>query len=352
MKTADVGKSGKQFSAGPPQGKLAPSGGSESNEVDESGGDVPAGPSQGKLAPSGGSALREAKSVGVTFVGVGNMGGAMAANLLARGWRVEVCDIDPFKVEKLKPFGALAVDLPAQAAINSIAYVICVVDAAQTETVLFGEGGLAALLQAGHVVMLCPTMAPEAVESFARRLLEIGVHTVDAPMSGGPARAKEGSMSLMVACDNAVFERVSGLLRALAGKVFNISEKPGDAARTKLVNNLLAGINLVGAAEALALADRLGLDLTKTLDVIEQSSGQSWIGSDRMRRALAGDFAPRAHVTLLEKDTRLALACARAAGFEGPLGEQASSVFAQASAAGLAGLDDAAIFTYLSRVNR
>ena len=155
-------------------------------------------------------------------------------------------------------------------------------------------------------------------------------------------------MSLMVACDNAVFERLSGLLQTLASKVFKISEKPGDAARTKLVNNLLAGINLVGAAEALALAGRLGLDLTKTLDVIEQSSGQSWIGSDRMRRALADDFAPRAHVTLLEKDTRLALDCARAAGFDGPLGKHASSVFAQASAAGLAALDDAAIFTYLS----
>jgi L-threonate 2-dehydrogenase len=284
----------------------------------------------------------------VTVIGVGNMGGAMAANLLNRGWSVEVGDIDPSKVADLKPFGALAIDLPALAAINSIAYIVCVVDAAQTETVLFGEGGLAAMLQPGQVVMLCPTMAPDDVESCARRLLEIGVHTVDAPMSGGPARARDGTMSLMVACDNAVFTQLSGLFNALASQLFRISDKPGDAARTKLVNNLLAGINLVGASEALALAGRLGLDLAKTLDVIEQSSGQSWIGSDRMRRALSGDFAPRAHVTLLEKDTRLALECARAAGFEGPLGPQASSVFAKASTSGLAGLDDAAIFTYLN----
>ena len=284
----------------------------------------------------------------VTVIGVGNMGGAMAANLLARGWHVEVCDINPLKVAGLKPFGALVLDLPAQAAMNSIAYLICVVDAVQTDAVLFGDGGLAGMLQPGQVVMLCPTMAPDDLENFAQRLATRGIHVVDAPMSGGPVRAREGSMSLMVACDNAVFERLSGLLQTLAGKVFKISEKPGDAARTKLVNNLLAGINLVGAAEALALAGRLGLDLTKTLDVIEQSSGQSWIGSDRMRRALADDFAPRAHVTLLEKDTRLALDCARAAGFDSPLGQHASSVFAQASAAGLAALDDAAIFTYLS----
>ena len=285
----------------------------------------------------------------VTVIGVGNMGGAMAANLLHRGWSVEVCDLDPLKVENLKSFGALALDLPAQAAMNSIAYVVCVIDATQTDVVLFGERGLAGMLQPGQVVVLCPTMAPGDVENFTRRLAERGVHVVDAPMSGGPVRAREGTMSLMVACDDAVYQRLSGLLQLLASKVFKISEKPGDAARTKLVNNLLAGINLVGAAEALALASRLGLDLAKTLDVIEQSSGQSWIGSDRMRRALADDFAPRAHVTLLEKDTRLALDCARAVGFDSSLGLQASSVFAQASAAGLAALDDAAIFTYLSR---
>ena len=285
----------------------------------------------------------------VTVIGVGNMGGAMAANLLNRGWSVEVCDLDLSKVENLKHFGALALDLPAQAAMNSIAYVVCVINAAQTDVVLFGERGLAGMLQPGQVVVLCPTMAPGDVENFTRRLAERGVHVVDAPMSGGPVRAREGTMSLMVACDDAVYQRLSGLLQLLASKVFKISEKPGDAARTKLVNNLLAGINLVGAAEALALASRLGLDLAKTLDVIEQSSGQSWIGSDRMRRALADDFAPRAHVTLLEKDTRLALDCARAVGFDSSLGLQASSVFAQASAAGLAALDDAAIFTYLSR---
>lgn len=155
-------------------------------------------------------------------------------------------------------------------------------------------------------------------------------------------------MSLMVACPAAVYEQQAALLQALSGKLFRISETPGDGARTKLVNNLLAGINLVGAAEVLALAGQMGLDLDKTLDVIEQSSGQSWIGSDRMRRALAGDYAPRAHVTLLEKDTRLAVEAARAAGFEGPLGARASQVFAEAHQAGLAGLDDAAIFRYLA----
>jgi len=285
----------------------------------------------------------------VTVIGVGNMGGGMAANLLARGWEVQVCDIDAAKVAAMVQLGATAMASPADAAAESQAFIVCVVDAAQTEEVLFGGQGLARMLRSGHAVMLCPTISPQDVESFAARLAERGVHTLDAPMSGGPARARDGSMSLMLACTQAVYDQQAGLLRDLSAKVFHISEKPGDGARTKLVNNLLAGINLVGAAEALALAGRLGLDLAKTLDVIEQSSGQSWIGSDRMRRAIAGDYAPRAHVTLLEKDTRLAVAAARAAGFEGPLGESASRVFAEAHQAGLAAEDDAALFKHLGK---
>ena len=287
----------------------------------------------------------------VTVIGVGNMGGGMAANLLAKGWDVQVCDIDAAKVTAMVQLGATAFTHPAGASADSQAFIVCVVDAAQTEAVLFGEQGLARMLRPGHAVMLCPTIAPQDVESFAARLAERAVHTLDAPMSGGPARARDGSMSLMLACPRAVREQQAGLLQALSAKVFHISEKPGDGARTKLVNNLLAGINLVGAAEALALAGRLGLDLATTLDVIEQSSGQSWIGSDRMRRAIDGDYAPRAHVTLLEKDTRLAVAAARAAGFDGPLGERASRVFAEAHQAGLAAEDDAALFKHLGHLD-
>lgn len=275
------------------------------------------------------------------------MGGAMAANLLSCGWPVSVCDIDPAKVADLQEKGAVALAVPVQAAPDSVAFVICVVDAAQTEDVLFGQRGLAGMLRPGHTVMLCPTISPQDVEGLASRLAALGVHTVDAPMSGGPARARDGSMSLMVACAEPVYQAQAALLQALSSKLFRISEKPGDGARTKLVNNLLAGINLVGAAEVLALAGRMGLDLGRTLDVIEQSSGQSWIGSDRMRRALVADYEPRAHVTLLEKDTRLAVAAAGAAGFEGPLGARASQIFADARQAGLGGLDDAAIFKYL-----
>jgi len=162
-------------------------------------------------------------------------------------------------------------------------------------------------------------------------------------MSGGPARARDGSMSLMVACADDVFDAHRRLLDTLGSRLFRVGSRPGDGARTKLVNNLLAGINLAGAAEAIALAQRLGLDPARTLDVIEQSSGQSWIGSDRMRRAIAGDFEPRAHLTLLHKDTRLALEAASGVGFAGLLGPVAHEAFDRAVEAGWAGLDDAAL---------
>ena len=284
----------------------------------------------------------------VAIVGVGNMGGAMAARLLELGWMVRVRDVDAARMQTLAANGATACSTPAQACAGAAALIVCVVDAAQAEEVLFGAGGAAAALAPGAAVLLCPTMAPEDVERLAARLAGQGLWPVDAPMSGGPARARDGSMSLMVACADEAFQAAAPLIAALSAKVFRVGRRCGDGARTKLVNNLLAGINLAGAAEALAMAQRLGLDLGRTLDVIEQSSGQSWIGSDRMRRAIAGDFEPRAHVTLLQKDTRLAVAAAQAAGFTGPLGPAARDVFERAARAGLGGLDDAALFTLLA----
>jgi putative dehydrogenase len=165
----------------------------------------------------------------VTVIGVGNMGGAMAANLLGQGWDVRVCDIDAAKAAALVQQGATAVVHPAAAFADSLAFIVCVVDAAQTEDVLFGEHGLARMLRPGHTVMLCPTIAPQDVESFAARLAERGVHTLDAPMSGGPVRARDGSMSLMLACTQAVYEQQAGLLQALSAKVFHISESPATA---------------------------------------------------------------------------------------------------------------------------
>ena len=279
----------------------------------------------------------------VGIVGVGNMGGAMAENLLAHGWPVHVCDIDVAKTQLLAQKGAVVHAHPADTASHVSLLIVCVVDGVQTQEVLFGLNGAAQHMQAGQTVMLCPTIAPEDVELCARTLAAMGICALDAPMSGGPARANSGTMSFMLAGPDAVFEQHRVLIATLSNQIFRISQQPGDGARTKLINNLLAGINLAGAAEVMALSERMGLNLSTTLSVIEQSSGQSWIGSDRMRRAIADDFEPRAHTTLLAKDTRLAVLAASKLGFKTPLGKMAAETFARALSHGLAAQDDASL---------
>ena len=285
----------------------------------------------------------------IAVVGIGNMGLAMALRLRDRGFAVAVRDIAPAREALAHAEGLAVCDSPAAAAEGARAAIVAVVDAAQTEEVLFGAQGLAAALPRGAAVLLCPTIAPHDTERFAARLAEAGLEAIDAPMSGGPLRAREGTMSLMVACAAPSFERQRDLIEALSGAVFRLGERPGDGARMKLVNNLLAGINLAGAAEVLALAERAGLDPALALDVIERSSGQSWIASDRMRRAIAGDLAPRAHTTLLNKDTHLALAMAQRLGLATPVGEHAAALFARACESGFAALDDASLFELLRR---
>jgi 3-hydroxyisobutyrate dehydrogenase-like beta-hydroxyacid dehydrogenase len=302
-----------------------------------------------------GANMNPSLSLAVAVVGAGNMGGGMLARLCALGWAVGVHDCDPQAQAQAVALGAVPFDSAMQAA-QSLAphgvLLLAVVDAAQTEAVLWGRGGQAEQngagphLQPGQAVMLCPTLGPDTVQLQAERLAQQGVACIDAPMSGGPVRARDGSMSLMVACSEAAWQQHQPLLKALSGQVFRVGTRPGDGARTKLVNNLLAAVNLVGAAEAMALAERLGLDPVATLSVVEASSGQSWIGSDRMRRALAGDFEPRAHLSLLAKDTGLALQAAESVAFEPALGRLARDVFAQAMAQGLQGQDDAVLLRW------
>lgn len=279
----------------------------------------------------------------IGVVGIGNMGLAMAQRLVDLGHALTVCDIDPTRAP-LVPQAAVAPSPAAMAHCELV--IVAVVDGAQT------RGVLQALAPApGATVMLCPTIAPEDTEACAALLAARGLGCIDAPMSGGPQRARDGTMSLMVACDDALFARWQPLLAQLASRLFRVGPRVGDGARTKLVNNLLAAVNLAGAAEAMALAGRLGLDAATTLAVIEQSSGQSWIGSDRLRRALAGDTTPRAHLSLLAKDSALALQAAAGAGVDRatlPVGDAATRHFAAAVAAGWAGEDDAALWRWIA----
>lgn len=285
----------------------------------------------------------------IGVVGIGLMGLGMALRLRERGHAVGVRDIDAAREALAQAEGAQVHASPAALARHCDLLIVAVVDEAQTREVLFGADGVVHGLAQGKAVMLCPTISPQVVESCAAALAEHGLACIDAPMSGGPLRARAGTMSLMVACAEPTRQRWLHVLQDLSSRLFHIGERPGDGARTKLVNNLLAAINLAGAAEALALAQTLGLDPAATLAVIEQSSGQSWIGSDRLQRALRGDPEVHAAMRLLAKDSALALAMAGAAGVQPALGAAAAGEFAAACDAGLAAQDDAALWAWLAR---
>jgi putative dehydrogenase len=202
------------------------------------------------------------------IVGVGAMGMGMARALLDRGFTVGVHDLVAAKEEEARSHGAFvardASDLAGQ---------VDVVDAIQTGQVL-------AAIAPGVPTIMCSTIAPADTERLAR-----GRALLDAPISGGPARARAGQLSMMLAGDDALFERCRAVIEAVAAKVFRISATPGDGSRMKVVNNMLAAANLAAGAEAMAMAMKLGLDAGLASKVVAASSGQSWIFDDRMPRA-------------------------------------------------------------------
>lgn len=288
------------------------------------------------------TAQAAAPTTKVGIVGIGAMGFAMATNLHGRGHAIRVRDIDPAATAAASARGIAVEDSAGAVAARSDLVAIVVVDAAQIDDVLFGAGGIVAS-GATPTVMICSTIGASDTERFHARLAPHGIALLDAPISGGPARAANGTMSMMLACDEVLRERFEPMLREMAGTLFYVGTKVGDGARTKLVNNLLAGINLVAGAEALALGAKLGLDKRALFEVIKASSGASWIVGDRMARALDGDYAPRARSVILTKDVGLAVQMADEAGIATPLGDEALRLFKATVAAGLGEFDDAAV---------
>ena len=303
----------------------------------------------------------------IGVIGIGAMGGAIARRLLDCGHRVVICDVDPMQTEALAAAGAIvatsAVDVADQvatqvatqrateqateAATEAGIIFIVVVDAAQTDDVLFGERGITASGRRGLTIVMCSTVGARYAAALRPRLFEHGIDLVDAPISGGPQRARDGTMSMMIGAAHPVYARVQSLLAVVASRRFHVGERAGDGSAMKIVNNMLAGINLAAAAEALALAEQLGMDLRIVRDVVNASSGGSWIFADRVPRMLDGDYAPaKAAARILAKDVGIALEEADAAGVPATIARAAHDVFTGAVAQGLGSLDDAAVIDY------
>ena len=276
------------------------------------------------------------------------MGGAVARRLLGLGHQVFVRDIRMEVVQELTRIGAVACESPAALATRCNVVIVLVVDAGQINEVLFGVNGAVERLGAGSAVLISSTIAPKDAESFAERLKGHDIHALDAPVSGGPANAEAGTMSMMVAADLQAREALRDVLPLLSSKIFHVSARPGDGARFKLLNNILAAVNLCAGAEVMALATKIGLDAERLLEVIGNSSGGSWVVQDRMSRALAGDFAPRAATRILAKDVSLFIDLAREEQCPARMGNQAHQVFKEAVANGLGEEDDAALLKLFS----
>ena len=217
---------------------------------------------------------------------------------------------------------------------------------------MFGDDGAASALAADSIVILSSTVAARYVAALASRLASSGIRLLDAPVSGGPQRAADGTMTIMVSGDPRTAAECDSLFAAIAGRRFVVGTRPGDAATFKILNNQLAAINLAAGAEAMALAIRAGIDLRLFLEVVTASSGASWIFADRMARALDGDYSPRAAMTLLTKDIGIAVDSAASVGFDAPLARAARVAFAAAVAAGYGHDDDAAMLKFYSDADR
>lgn len=281
------------------------------------------------------------KRVGV--VGLGAMGAGMAHSLVRAGLEVHVCDVRAEAVQKLAAAGAHGAASPAELAARVDAVLIVVVNAAQTEQVLFGEQGAAASLKPGSVVIACATVAPEFAEALGARLQAMGLRFIDAPISGGAAKAASGEMSVMAAGAPDAFTACGDLFDAICARLYRLGERPGQGSKVKMINQLLAGVHIAAAAEAMALGLRAGCDPDALYEVISNSAGSSWMFQNRVPHILKGDYTPLSAVNIFVKDLGIVLDYAKKSVFPLPLSAAAHQMFMQASAAGHGGEDDSAV---------
>jgi 3-hydroxyisobutyrate dehydrogenase len=285
--------------------------------------------------------VEQIKRVGV--IGLGAMGMGMAQSLLRAGLEVHAFDLRPEAVQQLVAAGAHAAASPAAMAPEVEAVLIVVVNAAQTEQVLFGPDGAAAHLKPGSVVIASATVSPEFAEALGARLQAMGLRFIDAPISGGAAKAAAGQMSVMAAGAPETFAVCARLFDAICAKLYRLGDQPGQGSKVKMINQLLAGVHIAAAAEAMALGLRAGCDPEALYEVISNSAGSSWMFQNRVPHILAGDYAPLSAVNIFVKDLGIVLDYAKKSVFPLPLSAAAHQMFMQASAAGHGQEDDAAV---------
>jgi L-threonate 2-dehydrogenase len=281
------------------------------------------------------------KNVGV--IGLGAMGMGVARSLLRAGFRTHACDVRREVLAAFAAEGGIACATPAELGAACDVVLTLVVNAQQTEGVLLGEGGAAGAMRAGAVVIASATVAPEFAESLAVRLAAMGIGMIDAPVSGGAAKAASGQMTVMAAGAPEHFAKVEEVFKAIAQKVYRLGDAPGAGSKVKMINQLLAGVHIAAAAEAMAMGIRAGADPAVLYEVISNSAGSSWMFQNRVPHILAGDYTPLSAVNIFVKDLGIVLDTAKKSAFPLPLTATAHQMFLTAAAAGRGGEDDSAV---------
>lgn len=281
-------------------------------------------------------------------IGLGSMGFGMAQSVLRAGHPTHGYDINEDTVQSFQAEGGL------QGALADIAptidiVVVAVLNAAQTQDVLFGEAGVVRLLRPGAVVLSCATVAPDFARAMAAQCGAADVHYLDAPISGGARKAAEGALSIMAAGTPDAFAIAKPALDAMATTVFNLGDTAGAGSAMKAVNQLLAGVHIAAMAEALTFGMTQGVTPDKFVEVISQCAGTSWMLENRAPHIVAGDYTPHSSIDIWPKDLGIVLDIARSAKFAAPLTAAALQQFLAASGSGLGHEDDAAVAKVYAR---
>jgi 3-hydroxyisobutyrate dehydrogenase len=285
----------------------------------------------------------------VGFIGLGNMGGPMALNLVKAGFQLVVHDIDPAKIERLTAKGAIKADSAAGVASVVDRTIVIVETTAQVESVVTGEHGIVKTAKPGHILVCMSTIDPLVAKRLGALLEGRGIAMLDAPVSGGTERAGTGELSIIAGGAKQTFDACRDLFRAMGKNLFHVGTL-GQGLAMKLVNNMLVQVNTVAVAEALVLGVKAGLDPQTIYDVVRVSTGTSHAFEGRVPKILKRDFAPGGTVDISFKDQELETQFAKQIGVPIFLANVSQQVYQMARAAGLNKEDGSAIVKVLERL--
>ena len=281
-------------------------------------------------------------------IGLGSMGYGMAQSCLRAGHETYGFDVAIEPMVRLQAEGGGDAPL-SEVSGKADAVVVVVLNAAQTEDVLFGPQGVVPLMRQGAVVVACATVPPEFAREMAARCEALGVHYLDAPISGGALKSAAGQLSIMAAGKAAAFSAAGAVLKATAETVFEVGDVAGAGSAMKAVNQLLAGVHIATMAEAMTFGMTQGVSPDMFVEVISKCAGSSWMLENRAPHIVAGDYTPHSQVNIWPKDLGIVLDIAKAANFSAPLTETALQQFDAAAVMGLGREDDAAVAKVYAR---